>query len=297
MRIRFWGVRGSIASAGASTAVVGGNTSCVEVRAGGEHLVLDAGTGLRALGDSLMKGGEPVNVALLVSHFHWDHIQGLPFFAPAYVAGNRVTVWGSSSDGSGGGVREAFAAQMRPPHFPVGLDAMRAALDFRAVTAGERFAIGEVSVTTAPAHHPGGCLAFRIEHGGRSLVYATDTEHHEDGALDENLRALADGADLLIYDAQYTPAEYRGEGRGPSRRGWGHSTAEQGIRLARAAGVGRLLLFHHDPSHDDAEVARIEAEGRAEWPALEAAREGRELVLEPRTAVVGEAPHRATSAA
>ena len=242
---------------------------------------------LRALGEALRRGGEPVDATLLVSHFHWDHIQGLPFFAPAYVPGNRLSIFGASPDGSDDGVREAFANQMRPPHFPVGLDAMRAALSFHAVAAGTSFTLGAhdvITVRTAPAHHPGGCLAFRLEYGGRSLVYATDTEHHQDGSLDENLRAIADGADLLVYDAQYTPAEYRGETSGPARRGWGHSTAEEGIRLARAAGVGRLLLYHHDPSHDDVEVARIEAEARASWPALEAAREGRELVLEPRAA-------------
>jgi phosphoribosyl 1,2-cyclic phosphodiesterase len=282
MRVRFWGVRGSIASAGPSTAFVGGNTSCVEVRCGDRLIILDAGTGLRALGESLARGGEAVDATLLLSHVHWDHIQGFPFFAPAYSPASRIAIHAGCGDGTGRGVREALAAQMRAPHFPVGLDALRAQLTFAPVRGGDRLAIGEATVRAAQARHPGGCLAYRIEHEGRSLVYATDTEHPEGGALDEELAALADGADVLVYDAQYTPAEYEGAGPGPCRRGWGHSTADEGVRLARAAGVGRLILFHHDPAHDDAEVARIESEARAAWPSVEAAREGRVLALGPR---------------
>lgn len=283
MRVKFWGVRGSIATAGAATAGVGGNTSCVAVSVdneggdgdGGQPLIiLDAGTGLRALGDTLIQNGS-VSAALFVSHLHWDHMQGFPFFTPAYVAGNRVAVHAPERCAAGGDVKAAFASQMRAPHFPVGLDAMKATLSFHAVAAGNEVAVGAARVTAAAASHPNGCLAYRVDAGGRSVVYATDTEHDAGGASDANLLALARGADVLIYDAQYTDEEYA------HKRGWGHSTAAAGARLAAAAGVTQLVLFHHDPAHDDAKVAAIEAAARAHFPSTIAAREGLELRLAP----------------
>lgn len=276
MRIRFWGVRGSIASAGRDTAEVGGNTSCVEVRCTGDdgdtRIVLDAGTGLRRLGASWCG---PQTVHLFLSHLHWDHIQGFPFFGPAYVPGSRLRIYAPERCAPGGDVRAALAAQMRAPHFPVGLEAMRAELGFAAVAAGGEVRLGAVRVRAAAARHPNGCLAYRVDFAGRSLVYATDTEHDGHG-VDGELAALAAGADLLIYDAQYTSAEY------PARRGWGHSTAEEGVRLAGAAGVGQLILYHHDPAHDDAAIAAIEAAARALFPSTTAAREGLTLTLAPR---------------
>jgi phosphoribosyl 1,2-cyclic phosphodiesterase len=275
MQIRFWGVRGSIASSGSRVQQVGGNTSCVEVRCGEQTLVLDAGTGLRELGAELMRRG-PVDVALLVSHFHWDHIQGFPFFVPAYVPGNRIAIHGGAGGAEAPSLRAAFEAQMRAPHFPVALDAMRAALEFHEVAAGARFSVGAVEVRTAAARHPNDCLAYRLDFAGRSVVYATDHEHDAgEGELDRGLCELARGADVLIYDAQYTPEEYAA-----GKRGWGHSTAEEGARLAAAAGVGQLVLFHHDPTRDDWQVARIEAETRGRFPATLAAREGLVLTLD-----------------
>jgi phosphoribosyl 1,2-cyclic phosphodiesterase len=288
MRVRFWGVRGSIAAAGPETAQVGGNTSCVEVRVGdgaedgGETLiVLDAGTGLRRLGESL-RG--PVAAHLFLSHLHWDHIQGFPFFAPAYAPGNEIRLYAPERCASNGNVRGALDAQMRAPHFPVGLDAMRAELHFCAVAAGAQIVIAgrdggaAAMVQTAAAKHPNGCLAYRMSAGGRSVVYATDTEHDASGRIDRQLLELARGADVLIYDAQYTADEYAG------KRGWGHSTAEEGARLAEAAGVGQLVLYHHDPTHDDWQIARIEAATRARFPNTVAAREGLLLTLDPRQA-------------
>jgi phosphoribosyl 1,2-cyclic phosphodiesterase len=282
--IRFWGVRGSIAAAGQGTAGVGGNTSCVEVRGPGDELIiLDAGTGLRALGAALEQRGGKVAAHLLLSHFHWDHIQGFPFFAPGFRPGNEFVIYGPERcAGPGGDVRRAFEAQMRAPHFPIGLDAMRASMSFRAVPAGLEWSIGALTIRAGAARHPNGCLAYRVAHGGQALVYATDTEHDpQSGLVDPALVDLARGADLLIYDAQYTAAEYEGRGGGPCRHGWGHSTAEEGVRLAEAAGVGRLVLFHHDPAHDDAEVARIEREAAARRPGTIAAREGMSLALRP----------------
>jgi phosphoribosyl 1,2-cyclic phosphodiesterase len=278
---RFWGVRGSCAAAGGHTAQVGGNTSCVEVRVGEQLFILDAGTGLRALGAELMQRGGRVDATLLLSHFHWDHIQGFPFFTPGYVPGNRLTVYGPERAAPRGDVRAAIDAQMKPPHFPVGLEAMRAQMQFHALPAGAAVRVGAASVRAAAASHPNGCLAYRIEAGGRSVVYATDTEHDAStGAIDRNLCELARGADVLIYDAQYTDDEYCGS-RGGSKRGWGHSTATEGVRLAKAAGVGQLILFHHDPSHDDWQIACIEAEARALFEPTSAAREGLVIRLDP----------------
>ncbi|HXU71161.1 MAG TPA: MBL fold metallo-hydrolase [Polyangia bacterium] len=281
MRVRFWGVRGSIAAAGPETAQVGGNTSCVEVRVdaadghGETLLILDAGTGLRRLGESLRA---PVDAHLFLSHLHWDHIQGFPFFGPAYAPGNKLTLHAPERCAPDGHVRAALDAQMRAPHFPVGLDAMRASLSFRAVAAGAQLAIGPATVQAAAAKHPNGCLAYRVSAGGRSVVYATDTEHDGSGGIDRDLLELARGADVLVYDAQYTAEEYAG------KRGWGHSTAEEGARLAEAAGVGQLVLYHHDPTHDDWQIARIEAATRARFPNTVAAREGLVLTLGPTVA-------------
>lgn len=269
--IKFWGVRGSIASPGPTTAGVGGNTSCVEVRAGDARLVLDAGTGIRALGEQLVREGVG-DVALLLSHTHWDHIQGLPFFVPAYLPGTRLAVYGQAS---GQMVRDVLERQMSSPVFPVRLDELASDLDTRDVGDRESFQIGDVRVTAAKLNHPGGVLAYRIEHGGRSVVYATDTEHYS--CVDPALRALADRADVLIYDSQYTPEEYRGEA-GPSKVGWGHSTWEEGVRLARVADVGRYVLFHHDPKRTDEGVAELERQAQRRFTASVAAREG--MVIE-----------------
>lgn len=277
IEVRFWGVRGSIATAAGETAGVGGNTSCVEVRGpSGELVILDAGTGLRGLGAALLARKEPVDAHLLVSHLHWDHIQGFPFFGPAFLPTTKLAVYGPERCiGPTGVLRRAFEMQMRAPHFPVGLEAMRAELSLRAVPAGLEWSVGALTIRAGAAKHPNGCLAYRIEHDGHAVVYATDTEH--DAAswhVDPSLAELARNADLLIYDAQYTRAEYEG-----GRQGWGHSTADEGIRLADAAGVGQLVLFHHDPSHDDREVARIELEAAVRRPGTLAAREGLSLVI------------------
>lgn len=279
MRVRFWGTRGSIASPGPRTAKYGGNTSCVEVTTDdGTRFVLDCGTGARELGEELVaKISSPLRLQMFIGHTHWDHIQGFPFFVPAYVPGNRLAIYGGTGGGdgtAGGSLRAAFEAQMRAPHFPVDLSAMRAELSFHEVAAGARFRVGAVDVRTAAARHPNPCLAYRLEFDGASVVYATDHEH-AGGAPDDGLVALARGADVLIYDAQYTPAEYAA-----GKRGWGHSTAEEGARLAAAAGVAQLVLFHHDPGRDDWQVACIEAETRGRFGATVAAREGLVLTLD-----------------
>ncbi len=276
--IRFWGVRGSIATPGPETAGVGGNTSCVEIVAGASRLVLDAGTGLRRLGNELLRAG-PVDVTLLLSHVHWDHIQGLPFFAPIYTPGTRIHV---VSGANGTPTRDVLRRQMGAPVFPVDLSDVPAALSYLEVRDRQRFVAGEAEVTAVRANHPDQVYAYRIEHRGRAVVYATDTEHYR--CVDPRLVALARNADVLIYDAQYLPSEYAGEG-GMSRVGWGHSTWEAAVELARAAGVGKLVLFHHDPSRDDAGVAMIEALAQSQFADTVAAREGLTITVGARADV------------
>jgi phosphoribosyl 1,2-cyclic phosphodiesterase len=269
--LRFRGVRGSLATPGPTTAAVGGNTSCVEVTVGDHRIVLDAGSGLRALGDELVAQGGS-DTTLLLSHLHWDHIQGLPFFTPLYVPGHRVEV----VSGANGvmPLHDALRRQMTAPFFPVELDDVAGRLDVREARAGEIVRVGDATVRLARLNHPDPVWGYRIERGGRSVVYATDTEHY--ACVDPVLRRLAAGADVLIYDAQYTPEEYRGD-HGPAKVGWGHSTWQAGVELARAAGVRTLVLFHHDPRRSDDAVAELEARARAAFPGAVAAREGEVL--------------------
>lgn len=270
--IQFHGVRGSLASPGAKTARVGGNTSCVEITAGKERIVFDAGTGLRGLGERLMKREAPDgarHTTILLSHVHWDHIQGLPFFTPIYVPGFSVDV--ISGPNGFMPLEEALRRQMSPPFFPVAYDDLPSRTTARDERPGRTFEVGDAQVTMAKLNHPDPVYGFRIESGGSSVVYATDTEHYS--CVDPTLRTLAEGADVLIYDAQYTPEEYRGE-KGPSKVGWGHSTFEAATDLARAAGVRQLVLFHHDPKRSDDDVAAIESRACELFPNTLAAREG-----------------------
>jgi phosphoribosyl 1,2-cyclic phosphodiesterase len=264
MRIRFWGVRGSIASPGPDTAGVGGNTSCVELVCGATRIVLDAGTGLRGLGNELLAKKEPLELALLLSHYHWDHIQGLPFFVPFYMKQTELTIVGGANGVMS--VRETLEHQMAAPVFPVRLDEVGARIATREVKAADTFDLGEAKVIVGRGNHPGGVVAYRIEHEGRSVVYATDTEHY--ACVDPALRALCEGADVLIYDSQYSPDEYKG------KVGWGHSTYVAGADLAKSAGVGKYVLYHHDPSRSDAGVAELEEHARGLYRHSVAAREG-----------------------
>ncbi len=270
-RIVFWGVRGSIPSPGPATVEVGGNTSCVEVRCGSELIILDGGTGLRLLGNRLAVE-QPLRARLFFSHVHWDHIQGFPFFAPAFVPGNIIELYGATN--VTGTLEETLAGQMNFPNFPVRLEHMGAKMTFHDIDDGHvlRFADDSVVVHGAMLNHPQGVLAYRIEFGGHSMVYATDTEHYE--IPDPKLVELARSADVLIYDSQYTPEEYAGEADGRSKVGWGHSTMLEGVKIAQAAGCKRLILFHHDPDQDDEAIRTKERRARERFPSTDAAREG-----------------------
>jgi phosphoribosyl 1,2-cyclic phosphodiesterase len=269
--VRFFGVRGSIATPGPDTVEFGGNTSCVEVQCGDRHLVLDTGTGMRLLGQRFLRERKRAQLSVFYSHMHWDHIQGLPFFTPLYMPGTELDFHGPA------GLRAALAAQMSDPGFPVRFGDVPARLSFTELTEGATLQLdAETAVTCARLNHPGGVLAYRITYRGRSVVYATDTEHYS--CPDPKLVRLAEGADLLIYDAQYDDDEYAGR-HGAPRTGWGHSTYTEGVRVADAAGVGRLALYHHDPAHTDAHVRAIEEAAQRLRPGTFACREGLRFVV------------------
>ena len=268
MRVRFWGTRGSIATPGPTTLRYGGNTACVEVRTDdGTLIVLDCGTGARELGKALMTSGErPIRGHLFISHTHWDHIQGLPFFAPLFVPGNEWDIYAPGVTGRH--LEETLAGQMEYTYFPVRLDQLGATIRYHDVGEGT-FSVGSVKVSAHYLNHPALTLGYRLETGGASLVYATDHEPHSHHTLDlpagedqvaltlplhqedrRHVQFLA-GADLIIHDAQFTAAE------DASHVGWGHTAAEQVVDFALAAGAERLALFHHDPNHDDEQIDRI----------------------------------------
>lgn len=270
MKITLWGVRGSIPAPGPDTVEFGGNTSCIEVRCGPHILIFDGGTGLRLLGQRLLRE-MPVEAYLFFSHLHWDHIQGFPFFAPAFIPGNKIHLYGGSNVTHT--LEETLAGQMDYPSFPVHLSEMGASMDFHDLHEGEVVKIGdEVRVTNARGNHPNGVYAYRVDYQGKSVVYATDTEHYS--IVDPKLKRLCSGVDLLIYDAMYTPEEYAGQVGGGPKTGWGHSTFTEAVALAQAAGVKRLVLHHHDPSQSDAAVREKERRCREIFPDSIAGREG-----------------------
>lgn len=270
--VRFWGVRGSIACPGGSFLRYGGNTSCVEVRLGGHLVILDGGTGLRPLGEALA-GEAPLEGDILLSHVHVDHIQGFPFFQPLFNAANRFRVWAGNLAASDHTVSDVLCRYMATPLFPVPPQIFAAEVTYHDFFAGEPLPLKPgLELRTALLNHPQGATGYRLQQGGRSLCYVTDTEHVE-GAPDSNVLKLIEGADTVIYDATYTDEEY------PSYRGWGHSTWQEALRLADRAGVGRVILFHHDPGHDDAFMDRVAEAAERQRPGTLVAREGLELAL------------------
>ncbi len=263
--VEFWGVRGSIACPSPRHVAFGGNTSCLEVHAGDQLIILDAGTGIRDLGDSLNRRGVQ-HAHLLLTHAHWDHINGFPFFAPAYRPDRTFEIRAGHLSRLGG-IREVIAGQMGQPTFPVPLDTMRSKLVFEDFVAGDTFHIGpDVRIRTASLNHPNGATGYRIECAGKSFCYVTDTEHVI-GSPDQNVLGLIEGADLVAYDSTYTDEEFE------SKIGWGHSTWQEAVRLCREARVKELAIFHHDPSHEDAFMAQVETEAREMWAGARVARE------------------------
>ncbi|MDW3205795.1 MAG: MBL fold metallo-hydrolase [Alphaproteobacteria bacterium] len=271
-KVKFWGVRGSIACPSPRHIGFGGNTSCIEVAAGGERIIFDAGTGIRSLGQWMLKK-DVKHAHLMLSHTHWDHINGFPFFTPAFLPDRSFEIMAGHVEADQGGIRKVLSGQMAQPFFPVPLEAMRGSLTFSDFSAGDTFNLSEnVRVRTAPLNHPNGATGYRIEHRGKSVCYVTDTEHVP-GEPDQNILGLIEGADLVIYDSTYTEEEF------PEKVGWGHSTWEEGIRLCRAANVRMLAIFHHDPTHDDAFMEALELQAREVWSGAIVARENMRINL------------------
>ena len=269
--VRFWGVRGSIACPGPAFVRYGGNTSCVEMRCGEHLLIFDGGTGLRPLGQHL-KTQEPIDGDLFFTHSHLDHIVGLPFFASLFTPGNKFRMWAGHLN-SGSSLRDVLCAMMVAPLFPVPIDIFTAQTAYLDFDAGDTLTPKPgVTLRTARLNHPNGATGYRVEYGGKAVCYVTDTEHVAGHADDGVLKLIRD-ADLLIYDATYTDEEF------PRFVSWGHSTWQEGVRLADAAGVGTLVLFHHDPAHDDDFMDRVAAAAAAARPGTVVAREG--LILTP----------------
>ena len=269
--LSFWGVRGSIACPSPTHVRYGGNTSCLEIRAGSERIILDAGTGLRELGNQFMRD-DVRRASLLLTHTHWDHINGFPFFKPAYVANRRFRIMAGHLDKMG--VRDILAGQMAEPTFPVPLETMHGELDFEDFNAGDAFSlVPGVHVRTAKLKHPNGATGYRIEHEGKAVCYVTDTEHVV-GQPDQSVLSLIEGADLVVYDSTYTDEEF------PLHVGWGHSTWQEAIRLCRGANVKRLAIFHHDPDHDDVFMDHVAAEAQAQWSGAFVAHEKMSLIIE-----------------
>jgi phosphoribosyl 1,2-cyclic phosphodiesterase len=269
--VRFWGVRGSIACPGASTARYGGNTSCLEVRCGDRLLIFDGGTGMRSLGLHLDKGGS-VDADVYFTHTHVDHIQGLPFFSSAYKKSNRFRFWAGHLKPEYT-LKQVLSEMMMEPLFPVPISIFGADISFHDFDAGQTLLPGaNVTLRTAPLNHPNRATGYRVEYNGKSICYVTDTEHIP-GKPDRNVLELISRADIVIYDSTYTDDEYG------KFAGWGHSTWQEAVRLCEEAKVGRAVIFHHDPSHDDSFMDRIAEAADKARPGTIVAHEG--LTLSP----------------
>ncbi|MEP0909388.1 MBL fold metallo-hydrolase [Leptolyngbya sp. GB1-A1] len=259
--VRFWGVRGSIACPGSGTVRYGGNTSCVEMRVGDNLLIFDGGTGLRVLGQALLPE-MPIAAHLFFTHSHWDHIQGFPFFVPAFVKGNRFHIYGAIAP-NGSTIEQRLTDQMLHPNFPVPLQVMGADLKFHDLEVGDSVALENITVETALLNHPGEAIGYRVNWQNYAVAYITDTEHFPD-RMDEHVLHLAREADLLIYDATYTDEEYHHPRSG--KVGWGHSTWQEAVKIAKAASVKKLVIFHHDPLHDDNFMDQVREDTARQFP-------------------------------
>ncbi len=272
MYIKFWGVRGSTPTPQLENMRYGGNTSCVEVRVNGHLYIFDCGTGFRNLGKSLTRefAGKSLQAHIFISHFHWDHIQGIPFFNPLYESRDNYFFFHSSNRSRG--LQRAIEEQMADPYFPVDMTEMAAHRNFYDIEE-DRINFDDCTIQSLWLNHPQGCLGFRLEAREGTLVYATDNEpgHPQ---FDKNVRKLAQGADILIYDAQYLPEEYEAK-----KRGWGHSHWREAINIVMESGAKELVLFHHDPDHPDSCIDHIVQQASSYYPKIRAAAEGLEMQL------------------
>ena len=272
MRIRFWGVRGSIACPGPETVRYGGNTPCIEVRCGNHVVIFDGGTGLRALGNELVKDKSIRECDIFLTHCHLDHVTGLPFFAPLFVDDYRVRIWAGNLLPRDN-IERVIRRLMSSPLFPVEVEIFKSEIEFHDFSSGDVLSPYEgVTLRTALLDHPDGASGYRLEYGGRVFSVISDTEGYP-GKRDKELLSLARDADLIVYDSTFTEEELA------TRQGWGHSTWMRGIRLANEASVKQLCLFHHDPSHDDDFMDKLAADANGARPGTIAAREGQIIDL------------------
>lgn len=270
LTVKYYGVRGSIPVSGPDKIKFGGNTTCVFVRCGDEKFIIDSGTGIRTLGADLLNDGfapdDNGSARILYTHTHWDHIQGLPFFAPAYIPTNRFEIYGEkkkimSMDENGNqrpeewSIQRALMMQQHFMYFPVDLNIISPGVSFHDIEAGQNFTFGDVSLKTLKMRHPNETVGYRFEYNNRVFVYATDVEHI--GDMSEQLIEFARGADVLAYDSQYTPEEYEA-----GKKGWGHSTYEVGADICERAGIPVYHLIHHDPAHSDEVLEKLEKKAR-----------------------------------
>ena len=280
MLIKFWGVHGSLPRPGTSTLKFGGNTPCVEIRSGHTLLILDAGSGIRELGEDILRRQKsgvlpPRNLKgyILISHLHWDHVQGFPFFSPAYQSGNEFHIY--CGKGLHYTIETLMRCQMSEPNFPVRFEDMAAKIVCHEVTDGASILLDNLRILVRELSHPGGCYGYRIEAEGRIVTYASDTEITND--VDNKLFELAHNADILVHDGMFTPEQYHGLGGHFSRESWGHSTWEGAVTTAKDCSIKHLILFHH--GNDDATVEAMEKKAREVFPNTTAAYEGLEIEL------------------
>jgi len=274
MKIVFYGTRGSIPVADAAFIQAGGNTSCVlVVFDSGEIAILDAGTGIRKLGDDLLADPDVRydEIFIGLSHTHWDHIQGFPFFKPAYDPSRRLIISLCGREKHARDLGSIFAAQMQRDYFPVSFDNLQADISFWQADRKTYTTRSGARIYAGEHYHPGGAYSYRIEEGDKTLVYSTDVEHRT--GLDHNVVDFARGADILIHDAQYTSEEME------TKKGWGHSSWDQAVAVAEKAQVGQLIMFHHDPEHNDEFLFTMEAEFQSRHKNVRLACEGHEITL------------------
>ena len=267
LRLKVWGARGSCPTPVLGNLGYGGNTPCLEIRGAENQVVIfDAGTGIRNLGEALFAEfeGQPLSVNIFLTHYHWDHIQGLPFFRLLYQAGTEITFHAAGRLGS---IQERLHGQMKAPYFPVDFESVASRVRFVELDEGSVHRVGSLRVIPFPMHHPQGAAGYRVEAPQGVIVYASDLEPG-DSKLDRVVREASEGARTLVYDSQFTPEEYL------AHKGWGHSHWAEAVTVARDARVHQLVLFHHDPFHDDHALARIEADTQARFENALAAREG-----------------------
>ncbi len=272
MKIKLYGTRGSIPVCEPQYQEFGGNTTCILIQINNYNIILDAGTGIRALGKELHEyDGDSFNSIFIgFSHFHWDHIQGFPFFLPAYDHRRELIITTISKEKKFKNLKTIFKTQMRKEYFPIPLESMGAKLHFQHEDS-DKFILDDIKIVTAEHNHPGGALSYRIENEGKSVVFCTDVEHGK--SLDDRVIKLADGCDLLIHEGMYTNEQLS------YRKGWGHSSWQQAVEVAKKADVKKLVITHHDPDHDDEFLRKLELESKDEFGDVTFARDKMEIII------------------